>query len=371
MITPLFALDAEDLYDAGQFTDAAALCRQGLELYPEYASGYAVLYRSLIAIEQYDDALSVLHRGLVAMPANRILMRLSAEHTQMMKHHSPNIVEESYDFPTVIGEVVTEDAPPIDNQEEPYSHDDIFDIEVIEADNHDAAAVSVSMDIEQDIAALEEEFAPEEDYGSEEEFAPDRALAEPAYEDNTEPISFENVNKTETIVAETSLPTRTSYPPLRVMDSADSVDKVMIRASSVGLIPGLHFAPMMKRRVSHISSGGSLPPLPPFRQFAPRLITQKVKNKTPLEELAARLEKARISIVHEEHVPTSSSGNEIVSTATETVAKIYESQGAYALAIKVYQQLARSKPELCEEYEAKIRLLHQKIEDKKQLSSSR
>jgi tetratricopeptide (TPR) repeat protein len=359
MITPLFALDAEDLYDAGQFTDAAALCRQGLELYPEYASGYAVLYRSLIAIEQYDDALSVLHRGLVAMPANRILMRLSAEHTQMMKHHSPNIVEESYDFPTVIGEVVTEDAPPIDNQEEPYSHDDIFDIEVIEADNHDAAAVSVSVDSEQDIAALEEEFAP------------DRALAEPAYEDNTEPISFENVSKTETIVAETSLPTRTSYPPLRVMDSADSVDKVMIRASSVGLIPGLHFAPMMKRRVSHISSGGSLPPLPPFRQFAPRLITQKVKNKTPLEELAARLEKARISIVHEEHVPTSSSGNEIVSTATETVAKIYESQGAYALAIKVYQQLARSKPELCEEYEAKIRMLHQKIEDKKQLSSSR
>ncbi len=359
MITPLFALDAEDLYDAGQFTDAAALCRQGLELYPEYASGYAVLYRSLIAIEQYDDALSVLHRGLVAMPANRILMRLSAEHTQMMKHHSPNIVEESYDFPTVIGEVVTEDAPPIDNQEEPYSHDDIFDIEVIEADNHDAAAVSVSVDSEQDIAALEEEFAP------------DRALAEPAYEDNTEPISFENVNKTETIVAETSLPTRTSYPPLRVMDSADSVDKVMIRASSVGLIPGLHFAPMMKRRVSHISSGGSLPPLPPFRQFAPRLISQKVKNKTPLEELAARLEKARISIVHEEHVPTSSSGNEIVSTATETVAKIYESQGAYALAVKVYQQLARSKPELCEEYEAKIRMLHQKIEDKKQLSSSR
>lgn len=358
MITPLFALDAEDLYDAGQFTDAAALCRQGLELYPEYASGYAVLYRSLIAIEQYDDALSVLHRGLVAMPANRILMRLSAEHTQMMKHHSPNIVEESFDFPTVIGEVVTDDAPPIDNQEEPYSYDDKFDIEVIEADNHDAAAVSVSMDIEQDIAALKEEFAS------------DRALAEPA-EDNTEPISYENVSKTETIVAETSLPTRTSYPPLRVMDSADSVDKVMIRASSVGLIPGLHFAPMMKRRVSHISSGGSLPPLPPFRQFAPRLITQKVKNKTPLEELAARLEKARISIVHEEHVPTSSSGNEIVSTATETVAKIYESQGAYALAIKVYQQLARSKPELCEEYEAKIRLLHQKIEDKKQLSSSR
>jgi hypothetical protein len=215
------------------------------------------------------------------------------------------------------------------------------------------------VDSEQDIAALEEEFAP------------DRALAEPAYEDNTEPISFENVNKTETIVAETSLPTRTSYPPLRVMDSADSVDKVMIRASSVGLIPGLHFAPMMKRRVSHISSGGSLPPLPPFRQFAPRLISQKVKNKTPLEELAARLEKARISIVHEEHVPTSSSGNEIVSTATETVAKIYESQGAYALAVKVYQQLARSKPELCEEYEAKIRMLHQKIEDKKQLSSSR
>ena len=352
MITPLFALDAEDLYDAGQFTDAAALCRKGLEFYPEYASGYAVLYRSLIAIEHYDEALSAIHRGLQAMPANRILMRLSAEHTEMMKHYSSHIVEESYDVPAVIDEVVTEDAPPVDNQEEPYSYDDIFDFEMSEADNH---AASAAMEIEHDIAVKEEEFMPD--------------LGEPAHEDNNEPISYENVSTTEAIVAETALPTRISYPPLRVMDTVESVDKVMIRASSVGLIPGLQFAPVILRSISP-KSRDTLPKLPPFKQFAPRF-TPKAKHKTPLEELAARLEKARISIVHEEHVPTSSSGNEVVSTATETVAKIYESQGAYALAIKVYQQLARSKPELCDEYEAKIRMLHQKIEDKKQLSSSR
>ncbi len=360
MITPLFALDAEDLYDAGQFTDAVALCRKGLELYPEYASGYAVLYRSLIALEHNDDALSAIHRGLQAMPANRILIRLATEHEQMMKQSALASLDEHYDLPTVVDEIVSE--------------------ETLTAMSNDIYAEQSNIE---EPVTLMSKAADENDYGDNAEFSrmtdgeavtmfseeeSNIVISDALDEQEGENTSYENVS-TSAKVEDAFVAKRVSTTPLRVIDSAEDVDKVMIRASSVGLIPGLQFAPVILRSVSP-KTRDTLPKLPPFKQIAPRF-APKAKHRTPLEELAARLEKARISIVHEEHVPSSSSGNEIVSTATETVAKIYESQGAYALSVKVYQQLARSKPEFREEYEAKIRELHQKIEEKKQSSSSR
>ena len=48
--------------------------------------------------------------------------------------------------------------------------------------------------------------------------------------------------------------------------------------------------------------------------------------------------------------PPSASGSE-VPIVTETMARIYEQQGAYELALRVYQELARRNPEKRIEYE--------------------
>lgn len=362
MITPLFALDAEDLYDAGQFTDAAALCRKGLEHYPEYASGYAVLYRSLIALDQYDDAMNAVLRGLEAMPANRILLRLSAEHEVLMSQFVDDTRDDG-EYPTIVQERVS-----IDEAATPYSEfvetDIVIAMSAEEGDDDDSFEPDAVLSVETPVVS------PLSYDISESNIYDDSLVA--LNDDGSAQDSLSAVDSIiEEHIPEQHSSIRTVYPPLRIIDTKDSTDKVMIRASSVGLIPGLHFAPTVLRTVHH-KQGDLLPELPPLKEFAPRHYLSKdkksVKSRTPLEELAARLERARISIVQEEHIPSSHAGAEIVSTATDTVAKIYESQGALSQAIKVYQQLARSKPEYRDEYEAKIRVLHQKIEEKKLLS---
>jgi len=363
MITPLFALDAEDLYDAGQFTDAAALCRKGLEHYPEYASGYAVLYRSLIALEQYDDALNAVSRGLEAMPANRILLRLSTEHEVLMRQFDGDGGED-VEYPAlVIDTVETDDAAKL--PEDLQVNDGIASLPDATVYNNEAHEdVDTSSDetvsVISQVNTITEATNQNVDLGN---------LTNVAIV--LDSMSIDDSVTEENIPVEFPSTVRTVYPPLRIIDTTDGGDKVMIRASSVGLIPGLHFAPAVLRTVHHKPSD-ELPDLPPFKKFAPRHYLTKdkksVKSRTPLEELAARLERARISIVQEENVPSTHTGAEIVSTATDTVAKIYESQGAFSQAIKVYQQLARSKPEFREEYEAKIGALHHKIEEKKLLS---
>jgi hypothetical protein len=79
---------------------------------------------------------------------------------------------------------------------------------------------------------------------------------------------------------------------------------------------------------------------------------------TPLEELARRLENARIPVV-EEYEPRPVFEPSIVS---DTLANILVMQGAYAEAIKAFQTLARTKPERFEYYQQKIHEMKWRIQ---------
>lgn len=342
MITPVFALDAEDLFETGQYTDAVALCRQGLELYPEYASGYVVLYRALIALERDAEALTALKSGLEALPANRILLRLINEHSIA---YTPKVEEEAIEFPAIV--IENRPAETV-NEVLLADFDTITELSADETESETDFTDAIA-DIEPVSEEIEEVLINDAEL---EEFIPATKPANLSYSDD-EP-------KTD----------RPIIPALRIIESASQGEKVLIRASSIGLIPGLQFTPMSLRRPARRFSS-ELPELPLFREFEkqtiviPGLQDSEIKTKTPLEELAARLEKARVAIVQEETPAVQESTVEIVSTATETVAKIYESQGAFSQAVKVYKQLAQSKPELREKYEIAIERLRNKPDAKK------
>lgn len=76
------------------------------------------------------------------------------------------------------------------------------------------------------------------------------------------------------------------------------------------------------------------------------------KTLSALEELAQRLEHARIPAIEEEK--TISNPSFMPSIVTETMANIYVQQGAYSQAIKAYQVLARNNPERLEYFETII-----------------
>lgn len=341
MITPVFALDAEDLFETGQYFDAIALCKQGLELYPEYASGYVVLYRALIALEREAEALNALNSGLEALPANRILLRLLNEHSAK---YDTTKVDEPIEFPAIVSF-----DEPVSSESEELQASDSDTPQEISTEGIEPKTVIIGID--KDIKPDNEEIA-------------DILLTT----DNISEVISADTQEENT--ADVISSERLSYPALRIIESASQGEKVLIRASSLGLIPGLQFTPMSLRKPARRFSS-ELPELPPFREFAQPMIVEAelvetdIKTKTPLEELAARLEKARVAIVQDETPTVQDNTVEIVSTATETVAKIYESQGAYSQAVKVYKQLAQAKPELKEKYEALIERIRNNADVKK------
>lgn len=106
------------------------------------------------------------------------------------------------------------------------------------------------------------------------------------------------------------------------------------------------------------------PDFPDFSYLSKETILEQ-KNQAiqkplnALEELAKRLEHARIPAIPQDAIQESPTYTP--SIVTETMATIYEKQGAYTQAIKAYQILARKNPEKLMYFEDKIDVLRKRI----------
>ena len=74
-----FAQLAEEFRRAGDFEEAARVCRAGLTRHPSYLSARVTLGRALIELHQYDEALRELEHVLRAAPENLAAIRGLAE----------------------------------------------------------------------------------------------------------------------------------------------------------------------------------------------------------------------------------------------------------------------------------------------------
>ncbi|MES2766216.1 MAG: hypothetical protein V4642_10125 [Bacteroidota bacterium] len=246
-------------------------------------------------------------------------------------------------------------------------------------------------DIEEDIPEPEADFTIEEI--SEAEAEDEREEFEKVFKSDEDEVLKGDVLKE---ILKPSLPASANnsrYSPLRIIETfkTDENSRKSLKSMSVRLIPGLEFAPLRfesnKKYDRHISA---LPEPPQFRAFkmmqrvnyavahpsmfhrmgeSPEqqqssqgnLIQRRAEeagrvaqNLTPLEELVTRLEKARIPTVQEDIDPQAGQFAREPSVVTETMAKIYEQQGALNEALKAYQVLARQKPEKLAHFEEKI-----------------
>lgn len=150
--------------------------------------------------------------------------------------------------------------------------------------------------------------------------------------------------------------------PLRLIEGAGEAT-VHLRSSLVRLIPGLEFAPLHSELLELSSH---LPPPPPFpaeveRAWRQAEVLQPESELTPLEELAQRLERARIP-VPDEDIPPAEEPPDLPPVATETMARVYEQQGAYELALRVYEELVARHPERRSQYEAAQARLREKLQ---------
>jgi len=101
--------------------------------------------------------------------------------------------------------------------------------------------------------------------------------------------------------------------------------------------------------------------LPSFTKLANSYIPEKKGEElTPLEELARRLESARIPVLEEEEPARSSTYEPTI--VSDTLANILVAQGAYAEALKAFQTLARTKPERLDYYEQRIAEMKERMQ---------
>src|SRR6266478_1168921 len=74
-----FAQLAEECRRAGHFQEAVETCRGGLEIHPGYLSARVTLGRSLVELNELDDALAELELVLKSAPENLSAIRGVAE----------------------------------------------------------------------------------------------------------------------------------------------------------------------------------------------------------------------------------------------------------------------------------------------------
>jgi hypothetical protein len=173
--------------------------------------------------------------------------------------------------------------------------------------------------------------------------------------------------------------TSARHSHLRIIESADTAEmpSLIWRSRNVRLIPGLEFTPLRfeSKKDKLYRPAYRIPDPPPFPEFEitkkkPIRFQQRQEDSraalTPLEELARRLEAARIPRVEEEEVavlppPPAPRSEQSSPMVTETMAKIYEMQGAIGEAVKAYEALAQQKPEMAEQFMKKARELKNRL----------
>jgi tetratricopeptide (TPR) repeat protein len=124
-ITPLFALDAEELMLAGKLDDAIELCKRGLEVYPDYAMAHYIIANSRFLAGEVEDAKGIVASALEIFPENITLQKLK----ETLDNHKeevvvPEEVEEEVELAEEEPELGLEEWTSIDKNDYSFGDED-------------------------------------------------------------------------------------------------------------------------------------------------------------------------------------------------------------------------------------------------------
>ncbi|HPP40697.1 MAG TPA: hypothetical protein PK498_10445 [Candidatus Kapabacteria bacterium] len=124
-ISPLFALDAAELFENGSYDDAISLCVQGIEQFPEYLMGYVTIIDFFIKIGNSQKAREFLDK----------YKQVSSNHKQISELEEKILSLETVDNLSTTEE--TEILPDIEQDIEETSLSSIFDAYQSELDDNE------------------------------------------------------------------------------------------------------------------------------------------------------------------------------------------------------------------------------------------
>lgn len=365
--SPLFARLADIYLTKNQASEALKLCEAGVQVYSSYATGYVVLGKCYLALNENSKARLAFSQALHLAPFNQVARKMLEE--------IPFAGEEPADLSTVepatepsAASEVTSDAVAVtpefsglqENQNPPADTIEITPessgFSGAESSSGEALGVTpeFSADSGPEQAPLETiGVTPEFTLLPEEEVPSDIGAAglQPVAEESPQTQLYENPQ---------------TAPPAEGPDTVPGVDEYLEQKFDAMAGEGL---------LSLDEYLAGTVPSPPSVTTPPRAVVPPpapAPAATPpppppsaaeLESIAVKLESAeRIVPAEPEPPPRQQESSPLDSTViTPTLAEIYASQGEYGAAIQAYEILLLSKPGERERFEKRIKELQAKL----------
>jgi tetratricopeptide (TPR) repeat protein len=351
--SPLFARLADLYLSKNQSSEALKLCEAGVQTYSSYATGYVVLGKCYLALNQNSKAKLAFTQALHLSPFNQIARRLLSEILHAVDESAEATGSESVAGSSPVGDtrpvpnpqiatsVVEEEAAPVPSLQEPEPVvEDVPVAPALEEAAQEGSPPEEVQIVESPVVAT----APVQ-------LDEIQIVESPAENVVSAPIVEESVLETiqpadngvsvpivEEGVPETIQPAEHQPIPLPGLDDYIQLHSANLAADNV------------------ISLDEYLSPAPAAIEPLP---------VSELETLASRIENAP-RILPQESKPEASPTESVPSDSlviTPTLAEIYASQGEYGAAIQAYEILILSKPGDHDRYEKRIKELQAKLSD--------
>ena len=362
-ISPLFAVEAEQLMLAGEVDEAVRLCLEGLDVYPGYSAAYLILIRSFREKGKYDDAMDIIRKAEEKFPRNPGIIALKSELRSASKEISTPALD-------------PENASETSNN---TNKENISLSEGIEENQNSESFKKVknqSSDeiipvIDEDTAKTDEDVIAETDNEKEEPVDFEDKVIENDADFDVDAISkkFETQKESDKTTKGLPLSILLDIDPGEQYESSKT-----IKHDDPNLIPGIDFSPLgISTDNITIPELKSTPVFfPPFPEFSrgdfdlggvDTLSTVKRADNEDsipttlsgpsqtIEELARRLESLKKEGSSDIKLPESELKKPVV---TETIADIFISQGLYDAAIDAFNELITSYPDKKEYFISRI-----------------
>ena len=356
IFSPLFALQAEELLLMGDYKTAETMCREGLHHYPDYVAAQSLLALSLIKQNKTDEAHSLAEtlnarskKAAEAIRANLnndsiLQLYVDKEEISTNEMHDTDSWDEFEEI--LVDTQKQSDIKNTDSEVSELSDDSIDNLTLETEETPDE--VADEEDIHENIETVEEiEIDEEITYSADPVGFESEDIYEPEQEDeviNNDEVADEvdipetdNIKEDVDIIDEYSLISSLYEVESDKVPSADQND--------IGIVPG--FETILQDDLLSVLEAD---------------IFDDSKSITDeLSELAKKLENSSIPIEHNEEDDEPEENEYRSEVISETLAKIYEMQGAYNDAITAYRKLAEIEPSRKEVYEEKIENILSKI----------
>lgn len=324
-ITPLFAIEAQNLLNDGKVQEAIDLCKEGLIAFPNYAAGEGVLARAYKMIGDESKAEQTLNSAITRNPFNKGLKSIKKQKLKIPdfkieppKPKSPDEIEKE--------KKLLKEAPELEIDEEMKEFNGDSE-EKIEAINEES---------DEDVVEIEDEILDTEEF-IDEDLDEDILIEED--EDLLGSEELKSLDENEEV--------------LQLDDEADEF--LELDVEDPDLIPGLikltienniNFSKEEFELIieSNIPDEGNVIELVEAKK--------KTEVKDEVEELAKNLDGAKI-LPSEDSFPKPEIVEEEI--ITPTIAEILVEQGAYNEAIDAFKSLKKLHPEKEKEFKKRIK----------------